>query len=281
MAGFGKRRRDDDDYRPPNRSAVPSETPAPQRAVCGQRSVAGLGPVRVTGAAAGSINVGLRSYLLSVYQLMMLGVAMSGAVALLIISGPESISDLTDEPLFPITIFLGVLGLSFFSGAIAKSGSPLLGHLFFWPYCILWGAGLAPMLNYMIEAGHPDVIARAFFLAASLFAAATVYGYSTKTDLSGIGCALVMLCWGLFAATIMNCFVFQTSGFGMFLCYATVIIFTAVTAWETQEIKDMYTDADSRNQTDAKAIGGAFQLYGSFMMIFSRLLRIFWSVQQG
>jgi uncharacterized protein len=238
-------------------------------------------PIRATRSAhATSRDDGLRSYMLGVYNLMFLGVALSGAVAITLMSNPALLKALTKNPVFFLVIFFGTFGLSFFSGAIIQSRSAVLGHLFFWPYAILWGAGLAPMLSFLMDANAGVVIARAFFLAASLFGAASLYGYVTKNDLSGWGTMLCMLTWGLFAATVLNCFIFKFSLFGLILSYITVIIFTAVTAWETQMIKDMYNAEDGQGDSNAKSIFGAFQLYGSFMMIFSRLLQIMWSLYE-
>jgi uncharacterized protein len=83
-----------------------------------------------------------------------------------------------------------------------------------------------------------------------------------------------MLCFGLLAACVLNIFVLQFSGFSFFACIATVVIFTAITAWETQMIKDAYADLSTSEQRETFAVFGALQLYGSFMVIFSRLMQI-------
>jgi uncharacterized protein len=120
---------------------------------------------------------------------------------------------------------------------------------------------------------------RAFFVAASLFGAASLYGYTTRNDLCGWGVYLCMLCVGLLVAAVLNILIFRFNGFCLLVSLATVVIFTAVTAWETQVIKDMYAAKSPSEQNEAQSIFGAFQLYGSFMMIFSRLLRLFWWIQ--
>jgi uncharacterized protein len=217
--------------------------------------------------------------MLGVYTMMAIGVAFSGAIALYLISQPVLLEQMMSNPLFPVVICGGTLALSFFSGAIIGSGSAALGHIFFWTYCALWGAGLAPCINFLVEIGQPEVVARAFFIAASMFAFASIYGYTTKADLTGFGGILCMLTCGLCVASILNFFVFKVDGFGLLLSYAVVIVFTAVTAWETQEIKDSYAEANASGDMEAYSVFGAFQLYGSFMMIFSRLLHVLWELQ--
>jgi uncharacterized protein len=170
-----------------------------------------------------------------------------------------------------LLIFLGTLGLSWCSPMIVASESPVLGHVFYWTYCGLWGVGMAPIIAVLMATGASDVITLSFFLAATLFGAASLYGYTTRADLCGLGCFLCMLTVGLCAAAVLNCLVFQFNGICLLISVATVVIFTAVTAWETQMIKNAYSALDSAQQREAHAVFGAFQLYGSFMVLFSRL----------
>jgi uncharacterized protein len=233
-----------------------------------------------TSAAApqSTMDEGLRAYMRGVYLLMMLGVAMSGAITLYLISNQPLLKALASHPLFFAVIFFGTLGLSWCSNAIIASRSVVVGHIFFWTYAALWGAGLAPMIGYLASVGAVSVVAKAFFIAAGLFGGASLYGYTTKKDLSGLGYFLCLLTFGLLLATIINLVIFKTSLFGLALSYVTVIVFTAVTAWETQMIKDMYLKADDDQHRESMVIFGAFQLYGSFMMIFSRMIQVCWSL---
>jgi uncharacterized protein len=162
---------------------------------------------------------------------------------------------------------------------IIASGSAAVGHIFFGRYCALWGAGPAPMLSFLIAKEQSQFIATSFFLAASLFGAANLYGNTMRRSLCGLGTYLCMLCSGLMAAAILNVLVFEFNGLCFIICIATVVIFTAATAWETQMIKDHYSQLPSAEQQEAFAIFGAFQLYGTSMVIFSRLLRILYRLQ--
>ena len=237
-------------------------------------------PASVTGARsaplATSYDDGLRAYMLGVYNLMLMGVAFSGIVTMTLVSMPDVLAALSANPLFPIIIFLGTLGLSWCSPLILASESAIVGHLFFWIYCALWGAGLAPAVSFLLEQDAGSVVVRAFFAAASLFGAASLYGYTTRKNLCGWGVYLCMLSAGVLVAVVLNVVIFKFNGLCLLMSLATVVIFTAVTAWETQMIKDMYAAKSTSEQREAQSIFGAFQLYGSFMMIFSRLLRLFW-----
>jgi uncharacterized protein len=236
-------------------------------------------PARASGRVDAGVDEGLRAYMLGVYNLMMIGVALSAAVTLFIVTAPEHIQALFFNRPALLMVFVGTFALSYFSDQIMESESALLGHLFFWPYCILWGIGLAPAIDYAVEIDHPEIVARAFFVATSMFAAASIYGYATRGDLCGFGPVLCMLSCGLCVASLLNFVIFKSGGFCIILCYATVIVFTAITAWETQMIKQHYHAGDSAEATGRKSIFGAFQLYGSFIMIFSRLLHIYLRAQ--
>jgi uncharacterized protein len=267
MSGFGRRTRD-------GNQATGGAVRRSVVNVPGGAAYAAAGARAPAASGTASYDESLRTYMLGVYNMMALGVAFSGAITMYLISRPDLLEAMMREPLFPVIICGGTFGLSFLSGAIIASGSAVLGHIFFWTYCALWGAGLAPCINYFIELGQPEVVARSFFIAASMFAMASLYGYTTRDSLAGFGGILCMLAWGLFIASILNFVVFKTDGFGLIISYAVVIVFTAITAWETQEIKDSHREAVTSGQTDTFTIFGAFQLYGSFMMIFSRLLNI-------
>jgi uncharacterized protein len=261
-------------------ASVPVETKAaPVTGAPHRQTRAGVAALQSVPAATASVSYdeGLRQYMLGIYTLMMLGVAFSGAICFALMNAPDNIQDIAFHPAMGLVVCLGTLLLSFFSNTIIESESPLLGHLFFWVYCALWGIGLTPIISYAVEMEHPEIVARAFFIAASMFGAATLYGYTTKSDLHGWGPILCMLSWGLFIATVLNCVIWRTDAMSIALCYATVLLFTVITAWETQFNKDIYNPAQTADQTGAKAVFGAFQLYGSFMMIFSRLLHIFLS----
>jgi FtsH-binding integral membrane protein len=120
-------------------------------------------------------------------------------------------------------------------------------------------------------------ITTVFFITAGTFAAMSLYGYFTKTDLSKMGQIMIMALIGLIIATIVNLFV-KSSGLTMILSYVGVLIFVGLTAWDTQKIKQMLQMASETGEAAQKiALMGALRIYLDFINLFLYLLRIFGS----
>ena len=117
-------------------------------------------------------------------------------------------------------------------------------------------------------------IARLFFVSASVFGAMSLYGYTTKKDLTSMGSFLYMGLIGLVVASIVNLFL-QSTALQLMLSYVGVLVFTGLTAYDTQVIKELYFEADSTEVAGKKAILGALNLYMDFINLFLALLRIF------
>ena len=117
-------------------------------------------------------------------------------------------------------------------------------------------------------------IAQVFFITAGTFGALSLYGYTTKRDLAGFGSFLFMGLMGLIIASLVNLY-FQNGMFSLVLSAMGVLIFTGLTAWDTQQIKEMYFEADDVAVMGRKAIMGALRLYLDFINLFLSLLRIF------
>lgn len=220
------------------------------------------------------IDAGLRAYMLRVYNYMALGVAFTGVVVLFMASNPNLMMTLAVGPMKWV-LFIGVLGMGFMSGKIMTMRSTAAAHAFFWVYAGLWGVMISPMVAYFLQttAGTMDV-ARAFFITSGMFAGASMYGYVTKKDLSGIGRFMVMAIIGLFIAGMVNIFFIQSGGFAMLVSFGMVLLFAGMTAWETQKIKSMFYQAQSDNAVVRMAIFGAFILYGSFVVMFIHILSL-------
>jgi len=223
-------------------------------------------------ATAADIDAGLRSYMLRVYNYMALGVAFTGIVAMFVAMNPALMQTIAVGPARWI-LFFGILGLGWFSGRIMFAGSAALAHGVFWLYAGMWGALMAPMFHYYTG----ESIVRVFFMTAGMFAAMSLFGYTTKKNLTGVGQFLAMATFGILIAVLLNAFVFQSAGFHLILAIIVVLIFAGITAWETQQIKEWYFEDDLGDVAQRKAIFGAFLLYGSFVTIFIWLLSIFGS----
>jgi hypothetical protein len=221
-------------------------------------------------AYAADIDAGLRAYMLRVYNYMAMGVALTGIVAYAIALNPALMQTIAIGP-FKWVLFIGILGLGFFAPRIMFSGSSTMAHGAFWLYAALWGALIAPMVYMYTQ----ESIARVFFITAAAFAGTSLYGYTTKKDLSTMGRFLAMSTIGILVAVLLNAFIFQSGGFHLILSIVVVLVFAGLTAYETQAIKEMYVSGEGGEMTQRKSIFGAFMLYGSFVTMFVWLLSIF------
>lgn len=218
----------------------------------------------------GEIDAGLRAYMLRVYNYMAMGVALTGIVAYAVALNPQLMQTIALGG-FKWVLFAAILGLGWFSGRIIFSASPTMAHGAYWLYAGLWGALISPM----IYAYTGESIARVFFITAVAFGGTSLYGYTTKRDLSTMGRFLVMSKIGILIAVLLNAFVFQSGAFHLILSIVVVLVFAGLTAYETQAIKEMYVAQDDEELSSRKAIFGAFTLYGSFVTMFVWMLSIF------
>lgn len=220
------------------------------------------------GAEAAQIDVGLRQYMLRVYNYMALGVAGTGIVAMLIAQNPAIMQAIVGGPMKWV-LFIGILGLGFMAPKIMMTKSVGAAQACFWVYAAMWGALIAPMFFAYTQ----DSIARAFFITAAAFAGMSLFGYTTKRDLSAMGRFLVMASIGVLIALVVNIFV-QSSGLHLIMSFLVPVIFAGLTAFETQQIKSWYYESDAGEVSQRKAIFGAFMLYGSFVTMFIWILQL-------
>lgn len=220
-------------------------------------------------AEAAQIDVGLRQYMLRVYNYMALGVAFTGIVAMLVAANPQAMQAVVVGP-FKWVLFAGILGMGFFAPRIMMTRSVGAAQACFWVYAGMWGALIAPFFYAYTQ----DSIARAFFITAAAFAGMSLYGYTTKRDLSAVGRFLVMATFGILIALLVNIFL-QSSGLHLLMSIVVPVIFAGLTAYETQQIKSWYFESDASDVTTRKAVFGAFMLYGSFVTMFIWILQLF------
>lgn len=219
-------------------------------------------------AEAAQIDVGLRDYMLRVYNYMALGVAFTGIVALFVATQPAIMQAVALGPAKWVLI-IGILGLGWFSHKIMLQKSMGAAQACFWIYAAMWGTLMAPM--FFAYTG--ESIARAFFITAGAFAAMSLFGYTTKRDLSAMGKFLIMATFGALIAIVVNIFL-QSSGLHLVMSILIPVIFAGLTAYETQQIKNWYYEGDTSEMNSRKAIFGAFMLYGSFVTMFIWILQL-------
>ncbi|MGE0210098.1 MAG: Bax inhibitor-1 family protein [Parvibaculaceae bacterium] len=226
-----------------------------------------------TGVGARVIDEGLRAYMLRVYNLMALGVAVTALVALFLANNQALMLTIASGPMMWV-LFFAILGLGFFAPRLIFSGNSALAHAAYWGYAVLWGLIISPMIARYMGIDGGSLIVQALGITAVTFGATSLAGYVTKRDLSGFGGFFMMASIGLVLAIIANAIFFQSVGMSLVVSILVVLLFSAVTAWETQRIKEMYVEGDAVGIAQGKAIFGAFMLYGSFVTMFVHILNI-------
>jgi uncharacterized protein len=232
------------------------------------------------------IDEGLRSYMLRVYNLMMLGVGITGVAAyvttLLTTTNDPSQAAATMGGGIMLTslgvavyssalrwvIMLAPLALVFFLSFRIHTMSVSAAQSTFWAYAALLGVSLSSIL--LVYTGGS--IAQTFFVSAASFGALSLYGYTTKKDLSAMGSFMIMGLFGLIIASIVNIFL-KSSGLDFAISAIGVLVFAGLTAWDTQKIKEMYFEADDVAVAGRKAVMGALTLYLDFINLFLFMLR--------
>jgi len=232
-----------------------------------------IGPDRTYQArvqtTAAEIDVGLREYMLRVYNYMVGGLAVTGLVAYFVSSSPALLQTIYGTPLQWVVILAPLGFVLFFSVRLHKM-SPATAQGVFWAFAAVMGLSLA----YIFVAYTGTSIARVFFITAGTFAAMSLYGYTTKRDLAGFGSFLIMGLIGIIIAMLVNLFL-ESSALHFAISVIGVLVFTGLTAYDTQRIKEMYVEADGAAVMTKKAIMGALSLYLDFINLFIMLLHLF------
>ncbi|MFQ5535080.1 MAG: Bax inhibitor-1/YccA family protein [Sphingomonadales bacterium] len=221
-----------------------------------------------TGARAG-IDEGLRAYMLKVYNYMAMGVALTGVIALFTANSPALLNAIYGTPLQWV-VMLAPLALVIFMSARINKMSASAAQTTFWVFSGLMGLSL----SYIFLAYAGATIARVFFISAGAFGALSLFGYTTRKDLSGWGSFLYMGLFGIILAMVVNLFM-ASSALDFAISVIGVLVFAGLTAYDTQKIKEMYYVADSGEIANKKAIMGALNLYLDFINLFLFLLRLF------
>ncbi len=233
--------------------------------------------------AAAEIDVGLRRYMLSVYNYMAAGLALTGIVALATASSPAMTQAIFGTPLMWV-VLLAPLGLVFFMSFRLHKMSFATAQITFWIYAALNGLAFASIFLVYTQAS----IARVFFVSAAMFAAMSLYGYTTKRDLFGWGPFLYMGLIGVFLSFFVEfafliaavyfaneSLVFAAMAVQFAFSVIGVLVFVGLTAYDTQRIKEWYVEGDAAEAQGKKAIFGALNLYLDFINLFFMLLRLF------
>jgi FtsH-binding integral membrane protein len=220
-------------------------------------------------AEAAEIDVGLREHMLRVYNYMASGVALTGIVAMLASSSQTLMSAIFGTPLawvvmlaplaFVMVISFGINRLSLFAT-----------QALFWLFAAVMGLSLSTI--FLVYTG--ESIARVFFITAISFGGLSLYGYTTKRDLGPIGAFLIMGLIGIIIASLVNLFM-QSSAMQFAISVIGVLVFAGLTAYDTQKIKNSYSELHDHETSGKLAVMGALTLYLDFINLMMMLLHLF------
>jgi len=232
------------------------------------------------GRADMAVDAGLRAFMLGVYNKMALGLLLSAGLAYASVAIEPLRQFFFATPMFYVVMF-GPLALIFISMFAMRNPSPTGANLLYWSIVSLIGIGLGATL--MAYTGRPDgmgLIVKAFLITSATFGALSLWGYTTKRDLSGWGTFLIMGVWGMVLAGLVNFGFAMFTGapienFSLIFSAIGVLLFSAITAWETQGLKNMYYQlaGDHRAMSVATTMG-ALNLYITFINLFRFFLTL-------
>jgi FtsH-binding integral membrane protein len=224
--------------------------------------------------ADASIDEGLRAYMLKVYNLMAMGLVITGLVAygafaMAVQDGQlTAFGQLIYASAFRWVVILAPLAAVFFLSFRIHTLSVAAAQTAFWVYAGLVGLSLSTI--FLVYTGQS--IVQTFFVTATAFGALSLYGYTTRRDLTAMGSFLIMGVFGLLIAMVVNIFL-QSSALQFAISAIGVLVFAGLTAYDTQKIKEMYFEGDDVLVAGRKAIMGALALYLDFINLFTFLLQ--------
>ena len=237
---------------------------------------------KATTAETHVIDQGLRAYMLKVYNYMSSGIFLTGIISLLLfklsvvmtpdgsISGLTSIGNALYNSALMWVVMLAPLGVVIYMSFGIRKMSAAKAQMTFWIFAALMGASLSSI--FLVYTGTS--ITRVFFITAGTFGAMSIYGYTTKRDLTKLGSFLMMGLIGIIIASVVNIFL-KSSMMYFAISIIGVLVFVGLTAYDTQKIKNMYAASDSGELMGKKAVMGALTLYLDFINLFIMLLRLF------
>ena len=237
---------------------------------------------KITTAETHVVDEGLRAYMLKVYNYMASGILITGFISLILfkfsvvtasdgsIAGLTGLGNALYNSSLMWVVMLAPLGVVFYMSFGIRKMSAAKAQSTFWVFAALMGASLSSI--FLIYTGAS--ITRVFFITSGTFGAMSIYGYTTKKDLTKLGSFLMMGLFGIIIASIVNMFMQSTMMYYV-ISILGVLIFVGLTAYDTQKIKNMYLASDTGEIMGKKAVMGALTLYLDFINLFIMLLRLF------
>ena len=230
------------------------------------RSGAMFGATGSVPRADAGYDAGLRSYMLSVYNYMASGVLLTGIVAMLFASSGLA-QQVLATPLRWVIMLAPLAFVMVLSFGINKLSTAAAQGIY-WAFTIVMGLSLSSI--FLVFTGTS--IATTFFATSAAFAGLSLYGYTTKRDLSAFGTFLIMGVVGLLVASVINIFL-QSSGLQLVISFVGVLLFAGLTAYDTQKIKQVYYQVQGTDFVGKSVVMGALSLYLDFVNMFTFLLQ--------
>ncbi|MBL1146636.1 MAG: Bax inhibitor-1/YccA family protein [Pseudomonadota bacterium] len=216
-------------------------------------------------------DAGLQNHMRSVYNVMMFGLVVTGLAAYAVANIEPLYKAVFETPLRMVALFGPLLFIMFgFTPARISRMTVSAVRMTFYIFSAAFGVSMAYIFHYF----SGDSIARVFFITSAMFAGISIYGYTTKKDLTRMGSFLIMGVFGLIAASVVNLFL-HSPAVHFAVSFLGVFVFTGLTAFETQRIKESYHSAYAEDENAKMAVVGAFSLYLNFVILFQHMLHLF------
>jgi uncharacterized protein len=215
-----------------------------------------------------SFDAALRAHMVRVYNHMTAGLVVTGIIAYLVSTSPAMLQEIFGTPLRYLVIFAPLAFVMVMSFGVQKLSLPALTATFY-GFSVAMGLSLSTIFIVYTHAS----IAQVFFISAATFLGMSLYGYTTKADLTSWGSFGIMAVFGIMIAMLVNMFL-HSAGMGFAISVIGVIAFTALTAYDTQKIKEMYSESWGAESNGKLALMGALNLYLDFINLFLMLLRL-------
>lgn len=221
-----------------------------------------------SGRAEVQVDSGLRAHMIRVYNNMFVGLLLTALVAYFTAQSQPAVMFIANNGLILGLVMLGMaIGFNFVMNRLSYTGL----QLYFYGFAALFGA----MTSVYLVIYTGESVARAFVMTAALFGGLSLYGYTTKRDLTSMGTFLHVGLWVLIIGSLINAFIFKSSAGSMAISAISLVIFTGLTAYDTQKIRNLYYSGVDHENLQKLSVAGALTLYLDFINMFLAMLRLF------
>jgi FtsH-binding integral membrane protein len=224
--------------------------------------------ISTSGRAETQVDPGLRAHMIRVYNTMFVGLLLTALVAYFTSQSQAAVTFVANNGLL---LGLGMLGMAIGFSFLVNRLSYVGLQLYFYGFAALFGA----LTSVYLVVYTGESVARAFVMTSALFGGLSLYGYTTKRDLTSMGTFLHVGLLVLIVGSLINAFIFKSSAGSMAISAISLIIFTGLTAYDTQKIKNLYYSGVGHEGLQKLSVVGALTLYLDFINMFLAMLRLF------